>query len=104
MLTGKGRLPLRSGWCSDIKLLYQSIIPGSSSDIKTAIVDFSLGRNTTVTLKWWNGEAWVEPTFYQKLLGIQEEKWATPSPATLSEAINRIASLIYTLNSDTPIP
>lgn len=103
MLTGKGRLPLRSSWCSSVSLLYQPIISGSSADIKTAVTDFALGRNTAVNLKWWNGESWEYPVFYQKLLNPNPTHWAT-TPATLSEAVNRLAAAVYTLSASTPIP
>lgn len=104
MLTGKGRLPLRSNWCRDIKSLYQPIIPESTSVISTIVADFMLGRNTAVTLKWWDGEAWVEPTFYQKLLNPNPAHWATGTPTSLSEAVNRLAAAVFTLSADTPIP
>lgn len=68
MLTGKGRLPLRSSWGSNIRSLYQPIIPGSTNIIALAITSFMLGRNTSVNIKWWSGDAWVYPPFLQKFL------------------------------------
>ncbi|NBV77044.1 hypothetical protein EBR66_02705 [bacterium] len=31
-------------------------------------------------------------------------KWVTPAPTNVADAINRIASLVYTLNGNQPIP
>jgi len=67
-LIGKGRLPLRSNWGSDIRSLYQPIIPGSTNILALANTSFMLGRNTSVNIKWWSGEAWVYPPFLQKFL------------------------------------
>lgn len=67
-LTGKGRLPLKSSWCRDVRSLYQPIIPGSTNIVALATTSFALGRNTNVNIKWWSGDAWVYPPFLQKFL------------------------------------
>ena len=56
------------------------------------------------TLRMRIQDQWVEPTVFQKLLNPNSAHWAISSPATLSEAVNRLAAAVFASSGDTPIP
>lgn len=92
-LLGQGRLPLRTTWTRSINDLYKPIIPGSTDVVSQSVKDYVLGRQTEMDLRHWDGEQWVYPTFFQKLVNRVDDRWPNAvKPDTLSEAVNEMAT------------
>lgn len=92
-LLGQGRMPLRTTWTRAINDLYKPIIPEATDVVSAAIKDYVLGRQTEMDLRHWDGERWVYPTFFQKLVDRVDDRWPNVvKPDTLSDAVNEMAT------------